>query len=89
MRWLEGGTPASARTLVWLHAFPLTAEMWRPQLDAAPAGWRFVAPDLAGFGGTDDTTGPATVDDFASDAAALADHLRLLFPGPCRQSTVD
>ena len=75
VRWLEGGTPHAARTLVWLHAFPLTAEMWRPQLDAAPAGWRVVAPDLAGFGGTDDTGGPASVDDFARDAAALADHL--------------
>ena len=75
VRWLEGGTPNAARTLVWLHAFPLTAEMWRPQLDAAPAGWRVVAPDLAGFGGTDDTDGPASVDDFATDVAALADHL--------------
>lgn len=75
VRWLGGGEAAASRTIIWLHAFPLTAEMWRPQLDAAPAGWRVVAPDLAGFGGTDDTAGPASVDDFASDAAALADHL--------------
>jgi pimeloyl-ACP methyl ester carboxylesterase len=75
VRWLEGGRPNAARTLIWLHAFPLSAEMWRPQLDAAPAGWRVVAPDLAGLGGTDDTSGPPTVDDFARDAALLADHL--------------
>jgi pimeloyl-ACP methyl ester carboxylesterase len=39
-----------AHTLVLLHAFPLNADMWQPQLDAVPAGWRFVAPDLRGFG---------------------------------------
>jgi pimeloyl-ACP methyl ester carboxylesterase len=75
VRWLEGGAPSAARTMFWLHAFPLTAEMWQPQLDAAPAGWRVLAPDLAGFGGTDDTPGAATIDDFARDVAALADHI--------------
>ena len=33
-----------------IHAFPLSAEMWRPQLEAVPQGWRYVAPDLRGFG---------------------------------------
>ena len=39
------GTP-----IVFLHAFPLNARMWTPQLEALPAGWRGVAPDLRGFG---------------------------------------
>jgi pimeloyl-ACP methyl ester carboxylesterase len=75
VRWLESGSTGAPRTIMWLHAFPLVAAMWEPQLDAPPPGWRVVVPDLAGFGGTDDTTGPPTVDDFARDAAALADHL--------------
>ncbi len=36
--------------LVLVHAFPMGARMWRPQLDVAP-GWRVVAPPLAGFDG--------------------------------------
>lgn len=77
IRWLEAGPAAATHTLVWLHAFPLSAEMWRPQLEAPPAGWRVVAPDLAGFGGTTDTTGAPSIDDFAADVEALSGHLRL------------
>jgi 3-oxoadipate enol-lactonase len=36
--------------LVLLHAFPLDASLWRAQVDRAPDGWRFVTPDLPGFG---------------------------------------
>ena len=75
MRWLEAGDAGSGRTLIWLHAFPLCADMWRPQLDAAPAGWRVIAPDLAGLGGTADHEGPAGIADFAHDVVALADQL--------------
>jgi len=33
------------RTLVLVHAFPVHASMWQPQLDAPPGGWRVLAPD--------------------------------------------
>jgi pimeloyl-ACP methyl ester carboxylesterase len=37
-----------------LHGFPEGKESWEPQLLAlAEAGWRAVAPDLRGYGGTD------------------------------------
>jgi pimeloyl-ACP methyl ester carboxylesterase len=36
--------------VILLHAFPLSADMWRPQLEHVPDGWRFIAPDLRGFG---------------------------------------
>jgi 3-oxoadipate enol-lactonase len=75
MRWLEAGETSDARTLIWLHAFPLCADMWRPQLDAAPAGWRVIAPDLAGLGGTSDREGRAVIADYADDVFALADQL--------------
>jgi pimeloyl-ACP methyl ester carboxylesterase len=73
-----------AGTLLFLHAFPLAAEMWEPQLAAVPAGWRFVAPDLRGFGGSSPDGvppgraggegGPA-IDDYARDVLALLDQL--------------
>ena len=61
MRYLEAG---KGRPLVLLHAFPLSADMWQAQLDRVPDGWRFVAPDLRGFG-------PAAADDQSIDDGRL------------------
>ncbi|RPJ85242.1 MAG: alpha/beta fold hydrolase [Acidobacteria bacterium] len=69
--------PTGDRVLVLLHAFPLAATMWLPQMEAVPAGWRFVAPDLAGFGESEDLPGEPSIDDYAVDFVALVDHLRL------------
>lgn len=74
------------RPLVLLHAFPLSADMWRPQLEAPPPGWRLIAPDLRGFGGTAREVSlpsgrleaPATtIDDYAGDVLQLLDALEL------------
>lgn len=75
---VEGPGP-SRHALLLLHAFPLAAEMWRAQLEAAPAGWRLVALDLRGFGAStpDPASGTVSIDDYARDALALLDHLEL------------
>ena len=79
LRYLESG---SGRDLVLLHAFPLSADQWLPQLHRVPPGWRFIAPDLRGFRGM----GPAfedlgltglTIDDYADDVLALMTHLEI------------
>lgn len=89
--YLDSGTAADADhgTLVLLHAFPMAAEMWQPQLDAVPAGWRFIAPDLRGFGHSDPSAFPAfpgqtddastrvSLDENAEDVLALMDALGL------------
>ncbi len=46
VRYLEAG---AGWPVVLIHAFPLSADMWRPQLERALEGWRFIAPDLRGF----------------------------------------
>jgi 3-oxoadipate enol-lactonase len=75
--YLETGDSAG-RVIVLLHAFPLTARMWLPQLLAAPAGWRVIAPDLAGLGSTDDQEGDrAALDDYANDVLTLLDQLQI------------
>lgn len=62
--------------VVFLHAFPLTARMWAPQLAGLPAGWRAVAPDLRGFGRSPRGATPARhVGDHAADVLALIDAL--------------
>lgn len=71
--------PASrtADVVVLVHAFPLGAAMWDAQAQALPAGWRLLAPDLRGFGGSslpqpDDR--PA-IDDYAADVIDLLREL--------------
>ena len=52
-RCLAAG-PADGAPVLLLHGFPEGAESWTPQLDALAAeGFRAVAPDLRGYGGTD------------------------------------
>jgi pimeloyl-ACP methyl ester carboxylesterase len=74
-RFLAAGPEDGALHLL-LHGFPEGAESWGPQLEAlGKAGFRAVAPDLRGYGGTD---APANVDEYrmsslVADVGALAD----------------
>lgn len=64
------------RTIVLLHAFPLGAGMWEPQIHAIPKGWRLITPDLSGFGGTSEAGGSSpSMDDYARDVIDLLDAL--------------
>lgn len=44
---------ATLGTVVFIHGFPFDGSMWAPQLAGLPDGWRGLAPDLRGFGGTE------------------------------------
>jgi 3-oxoadipate enol-lactonase len=65
--------------VVLLHAFPLHAGMWEPQLAALGGRARVVAPDLKGFGASDAPDDPAlySMDAYADEVAGLLDHLDL------------
>lgn len=74
--------PREAGVVLFLHAFPLAAAMWEPQLASVPAGWRFVAVDFRGFGesgpereGAGGYAASPSIDDYARDAIALLDHI--------------
>jgi len=74
-RYLDVG---SGQPLILIHAFPFSADMWLPQLDRAPGGWRFIAPDLRGFGaGTLEDEAALSMDDYAADIRALMDRLTI------------
>jgi 3-oxoadipate enol-lactonase len=74
-RYFEAG---SGEPLILVHAFPLNAEMWKPQLERVPGGWRFVVPDLRGLGeGRLDEGTALTMDDYAIDIVALMDALTI------------
>lgn len=70
---------AALRTCVLLHAFPIGANLWEPQMREVPAGWRLLAPDLRGFGGSTEADGAGTgaMSDYAEDVASLLDELQI------------
>lgn len=77
VRYHEAG---SGRTCLLLHAFPLSADQWLPQLHRVPPGWRFVAPDIRGFRGMgqayqDVGLDEATMASHAADVLQLMSHL--------------
>jgi pimeloyl-ACP methyl ester carboxylesterase len=64
---------SEGHVVVLLHAFPLNATLWRPQVERAPTGWRFITPDLPGFGGS--WLPPArTVDQMAREVLNVLDE---------------
>ena len=76
-RYLEAG---AGWPVILLHAFPLNADMWRPQLEQVPDGWWMIAPDLRGFGPAAEIPSggrPPTMDDFADDVDELMDALEI------------
>ena len=50
--WLEAG-PVDGPLMIFIHGWPELGLFWRAQLDHfAAAGWRCVAPDVRGYGGS-------------------------------------
>ena len=78
LSYLEAG---SGRPMVLLHAFPLSAEIWSPQLAVAWSGWRVIALHVRGFDpdeqatAADDRESARSLDDYANDVVALMDSL--------------
>ena len=68
------GTP-----VLLLHAFPLNSKQWDGQIESLSERFRFIAPDLQGFGGSDapDDESAYSMDSYADDAAAILDELGL------------
>ena len=62
--------------IIFVHGFPELAFSWRHQLPAmAAAGYRAIAPDMRGYGGTDK---PPEVGDYT--VQKLIGHIQLTVP---------
>jgi len=69
---------ATLPVMVLVHAFPLAASMWEPQLREPPTGWRLLAPDLRGFGGSSDVDAQnPSIADYAMDVIDLLRELNV------------
>lgn len=66
----KGGLP-----VVFIHAFPLSKDMWAPQLSALAKGRRLVSYDLRGHGPADPGDGLYTMDLYAAELFELMDTL--------------
>jgi pimeloyl-ACP methyl ester carboxylesterase len=65
-------------TLVLLHAFPLDARMWAPQVEALAGTYQVIVPDLRGFGtARDQAIEEAGMDLLADDLLRLLDDREL------------
>jgi 3-oxoadipate enol-lactonase len=64
------GTP-----LVFIHAFPLSKAMWKPQVDTLKGFYRVITIDLGGHGESDIVLWNDTLDDYAKNVIRLLDHL--------------
>lgn len=69
---VRGDGPA----LLLIHGFPLDRTLWKHQV-ATLAGWRRIAPDLRGLGGSDVPASGYTMAAYADDLVRLLDRLRV------------
>jgi 3-oxoadipate enol-lactonase len=61
--------------VVLIHGYPFNRSLWTEQTDALTSRCRVVTPDLRGFGESEASEGPATMNLMAEDVAKLMDHL--------------
>jgi len=62
-------------TVVLIHGFPLSREIWNAQVRALSGHVRVVAMDLRGMGGSSVADGPYLMESLAGDVAAVLDAL--------------
>jgi len=63
------------RPVVLIHGYPFNRSLWNEQVAELSHSYRVIVPDLRGFGESDASEGPATMDRMAQDVALLLDHL--------------
>ncbi|MFN2388069.1 MAG: alpha/beta fold hydrolase [Actinomycetota bacterium] len=80
INYIDSGGDGAPVLLV--HAFPLDAQMWEPQIEALGDRFRLIAPDLKGFGGSDAPQDRSlySMDSYADELAGVLDELGLDAP---------
>lgn len=75
--WIEKG-PASGPLMIFIHGWPEIGLLWRAQVEHfAGSGWRCVAPDMRGYGGSSVPTATSAyaVREMVADMVELHDAL--------------
>lgn len=74
--YVETGDP-SAIPVVFIHGFPFSHEMWKPQLDVVGKRFRTIVYDIRGHGDSYVGDGQYTIEGHVDDLIALLDHLKI------------
>ncbi|MHB8566400.1 MAG: alpha/beta fold hydrolase [Nitrososphaerales archaeon] len=64
-------------TVVLIHGFPLSSEMWNPQLKMLQENHRVIAYDIRGLGKSNLGDSQYTFEFFVDDLIGLLDHLKI------------
>ena len=70
--------PSNGPLMIFLHGWPGIGLLWRTQMEAfAAKGWRCIAPDMRGYGGSSAPVEPSAYStrEIAADMVELHDHL--------------
>jgi 3-oxoadipate enol-lactonase len=67
----------SGRPLVLIHGYPFNRSLWADQILVLSNSYRIIAPDLRGFGESEASQEPSTMNLLAADVAQLMDHLKI------------
>lgn len=70
----------SGDPILFVHGFPLNHSMWRSQIEEFSRTHTVIAPDLRGFGQSEDSAGAVSMEQFADDLAELLDQLGIEGP---------
>jgi pimeloyl-ACP methyl ester carboxylesterase len=76
-RYLAAG-PEDGPLMIFVHGWPQTALLWRAHLNAfAAAGWRCIAPNMRGYGGSSSPVGfeAYALNEIVDDMVELHEHL--------------
>jgi 3-oxoadipate enol-lactonase len=68
---------ASGQPVVFIHGFPFSQEMWRPQVAPLSSDYRVITYDVRGHGESEVGDGQYTIEFFVDDLIALLDYLKI------------
>ena len=74
--FVDAGNPA-AQTVVLIHGFPFSLEMWSQQIELLKKDYRVIAYDVRGHGRSGVADGQYTLEFFVDDLVGLLDHLKI------------
>jgi len=69
--------PENGLPVLFIHGFPFSSDMWKPQVEALNSIYRVIVYDVRGHGRTGTGDGQYSVEYFVDDLFALLDHLKL------------
>lgn len=69
--------PSDGLPIVFIHGFPFSKEMWKPQVDTLKNDYRLITYDVRGHGRSEVGDGQYTVEYFVNDFIGLLDHLKI------------